>query len=93
MSIIPQNEKAKVASAASDGNTFMILWTMARALHDVSDGAIMQQLMLDGLDVQGDEATTGKRRKKSDTMSNLASAHLYVFRKIVAIGNSRRKTR
>ncbi len=70
-----QNEKAKVVSAASDGNTFMILWDDgAWALHDVSDGAIMQQLMLDGLDVQGDEATTGKRRKKSDTMSNLASA-------------------
>ena len=67
--------KARVASAASDGETFMVLWDDGVwALHDASDGSLKHKLRLDGLDVHCDEATSGKRSKKSEDTSPLASA-------------------
>ena len=68
-------EKLKVVTAASDGETMMILWEDGLwALHDTSDGTVTHKLKLDGLDCQGEEATSGKRTKKSENSSKLANA-------------------
>lgn len=69
------DSKAKVVSASSDGETFMILWDdRIWALHDAEDGVIKQQLNLEGMDVSSEESATGKRSKKSETTTSLSSA-------------------
>lgn len=67
-------DKLRVVTAASDGETIMILWEDGLwVLHDTSDGTVTHKLKLDGLDCQG-EAISGKRsKKKSENSSRLTT--------------------
>ncbi|CEF98843.1 Quinonprotein alcohol dehydrogenase-like superfamily [Ostreococcus tauri] len=68
------NDKARIATATSDGETLMILWDDGLwVLHDTSDGSIIHRLQLNGLDCQVEEPLSGKRSKKSETSSSIAS--------------------
>jgi len=69
------DEKARVVTAASDGETFMILWDDGLwALHDAGDGELRRKLYLNGLDMKSSETASGKRSKKSGESPMLDSA-------------------
>jgi hypothetical protein len=69
------DDKARVVTAASDGETFMILWDDGLwALHDAGDGELRRKLSLDGLEVKSSTAASGKRSKTSEETSTLSDA-------------------